>query len=209
VIPVFATIYTVNKRIKAQTRENHQPHLILDEIEPLKELDSYRYNLTLLGTNYRKLCQLEKTEKLADAKKELRVCTNLIVKNIGYGVSTNIKFYNLITSEQIYGSQERDAERNQKLFTTLDIAAGDTKKIPVTIVSAIVEEEGITLEDHNRILCVYKDLNNYVDNFIIAINVKPNGHYDFFAYQPSSKSYKKWIREGKKQYYTILKKYED
>ena len=28
IIPVFATVYTVNKRIKAQTRENHQPHLV-------------------------------------------------------------------------------------------------------------------------------------------------------------------------------------
>ena len=32
VIPVFATVYTVNNRIKNENRENHKPYLLLDKI---------------------------------------------------------------------------------------------------------------------------------------------------------------------------------
>ena len=52
IIPVFATVYTVNKRIKAQTRENHQPHLVLESIKTISSIDKYRYYLTLVGKNY-------------------------------------------------------------------------------------------------------------------------------------------------------------
>ena len=31
-IPVFATLYTVNNRIKAQNKENHQPYVVLDSV---------------------------------------------------------------------------------------------------------------------------------------------------------------------------------
>ena len=39
---------------------------------------------------------------------------------------------------------------------------------------------------------------NNVDSFIMTINVKKNNHYDYFAYQPSSLSYRKMIKENKK-----------
>lgn len=197
VIPVFATVYTVNKRIKAQTRENHQPHLVLENIETIDLIDKYKYYLTLIGRN-------NKNVKKRNEDNLLNI--EISLKNIGYGVATNIKFYNLLTGEQVYGSQQSNDDFNQKLYTTFDIGAGETKKISAEVMYNIIEDS-ILVEDHNRVLCVYKDLNNNVSNFIITINVKNNSHYDYFAYQPSSLSYKKWIKENKKNYKKIINKY--
>lgn len=58
VIPVWATVYTVNKRIKAQTHENHQPHLVLEKITEIDSIDEYRYYLTLFGKNFQKFKQV-------------------------------------------------------------------------------------------------------------------------------------------------------
>ena len=131
------------------------------------------------------------------------------LKNIGYGVSTNIKFYNLLTGHQIYGSQKSSETSNQKLYTTFDIGAGEIKKISAQIISDIQKSNDGILEENNTILCVYKDLNNNVDSFIMTINVKKNNHYDYFAYQPSSLSYRKMIKENKKNYKRIINKYVD
>lgn len=203
VIPVFATVYTVNKRIKAQTRENHQPHLVLESINTISSINKYRYYLTLVGRNYSK-----KNISIIDVinnEKENILNIQISLKNIGYGVATNIKFYNLLNGEQIYGSQESSENSNQKLYTTFDIAASEVKKISSQVISDLNEDD----MDHNRILCVYKDLNGNVSSFIITINVKKNNHYDYFAYQPSSLSYKKWIKENKKNYKKIINKYID
>ena len=207
VIPVFATVYTVNKRIKAQTRENHQPHLVLEKIRNISAIDKYKYYLTLVGRNYRDTDT--NIEELIKLEKEDLLNIEIVLKNIGYGVATNIKFYNLLTGEQVYGSQKSSSSQDQQLYTTLDIGDNEEKKISAQIISSVKEENGILKEDHNRILCVYKDLNNNVSNFIIIINVKQDNHYDYFAYQPSSLSYKKWIKENKKNYKKIINKYID
>lgn len=206
IIPVFATVYTVNKRIKAQTRENHQPHLVLEKITTINSIDKYSYYLTLVGRNYS-----EKNISIIDAiekEKDNMLNIEILLKNIGYGVATNIKFYNLLNGKQVYGSQESTENSNQKLYTTFDIGAGEMKKISAQIISDLKETDDI-IEDHNRILCVYKDLNGNVSSFIITINVKKNNHYDYFAYQPSSLSYRKWIKENKKNYKKIINKYID
>lgn len=207
VIPVFATVYTVNKRIKSQTRENHQPHLVLEKIRNISAIDKYKYYLTLVGRNYRDTDT--NIEELIKLEKEDLLNIEIVLKNIGYGVATNIKFYNLLTGEQVYGSQKSSSSQDQQLYTTLDIGDNEEKKISAQIISSVKEEDGILKEDHNRILCVYKDLNNNVSNFIIIINVKQDNHYDYFAYQPSSLSYKKWIKENKKNYKKIINKYID
>ena len=98
-------------------------------------------------------------------------------------------------------------EQNQKLFTTLDIASEEEKKVQTRIVSYVEKNKEIVVEDHIRLLCVYKDLNENHYDVIISINIKENGFYDFFAYQPSSRTYKKWIRENKKIYKKILDEY--
>ncbi|MBE6144801.1 MAG: hypothetical protein E7169_04430 [Firmicutes bacterium] len=204
VIPVFATVYTVNNRIKNENKENHKPYLLLDKVRDLNQIDAYSYYLTPIGRNY-----LEKYPNIDynDLKGNNDIIVKLILKNIGYGVATNIKFYNLLTAEQVYGTQESSKEQNQKLFTTFDIAANEEKSVQAKLINLLKEEEGIIIEDHIRILCVYQDLNNNIFNFIISINAKENNHYDFFTYQPSSLSYKRWIKENKKQFKSIIKKY--
>lgn len=206
-ITVFATVYTVSNRIKYENMEKHRPYLVLSKIEPLEKLDLYAYYLVALGRNYRELNQYIDIEKLDRLDCENTLNTSLLIHNIGYGVATNIKFYNLLEGKQIHGSQQSNKERNQKLFTTFDIASGEEKKLQVKLLNQIIEEESIVTEDHIRMLCVYQDLNKNIYDFIISINIKKNGFYDFFAYQPSSSSYKRWIKQNRKQLKRIYKDY--
>ncbi|MDD3187176.1 MAG: hypothetical protein PHD02_01730 [Bacilli bacterium] len=206
IIPVWATVYTVNKRIKAQTHENHQPHLVLEKISKIDKIDKYKYYLTFFGKNFREL-NVGFNEEKAISNEDNMLNLEITLNNIGYGVATNIKFYDLLTGEQVYGSQEASLNQNQRLFTTFDIGEGEMKSVSAQLVSMVFKKDDVLEEEHNRILCVYKDLNNIVDNFILIINVKTNGHYDYFAYQPSSASYKKWIKQNKKQYKKIIDKY--
>lgn len=206
VIPVFATIYTVNNRIKNENKENHKPYLLLETIENIKEIDAYSYYLTPLGRNF----MLENPNfSYVDISNYKSINIVLKIKNIGYGVATNIKFYNLLTAEQVYGTQASSKDQNQKLFTTFDIASGEEKSVQARLLYSLKEEDGVIVPDHMRLLCVYQDLNNNISNFILSINTKENNHYDFFTYQPSSTSYKKWIKENKKQFISIMKKYNN
>lgn len=193
-IPVFATIYTAYSRIRNENKETHKPYLVLDDVQLLECIDEYKYYFNFEGKKYHK-GQIEEYYVLP-------VC--LLLKNIGYGVASNIKFYNLFTGKETVGNQLKDDNRIQKLFTTLDIASNAEKRI-----QANVFEKAGDAEDHNRILCVYQDLNGNIYDFIISINTKPNNNYDFFAYQRSSHSYRKWINENKKQYLKIYQKYSN
>ena len=137
-IPVLATIYTLNMRLKNENREKHQPYLILSKADPLIKIDKKQYFLTLEGEN-------------ADEINELKI--SLFLKNIGYGVATNVKFYNLYDSSQLKGCQELKEEMNQQLFTTFDIARDEEKSIQMII------KYNYNNRNMNRILCVYQDLN--------------------------------------------------
>lgn len=187
-IPVLATIYTLNMRLKNENREKHQPYLILSKADTLIKIDKEQYFLTLEGES-------------ADEINELKV--SLFLKNIGYGVATNVKFYNLYDSSQLKGCQELKEEINQQLFTTFDIARDEEKSIQMII------KYNYNNRNMNRILCVYQDLNYNVYNFIIAINIKSKNRFDYFSYQPSSISYQRWLKEYKGHVNAITKKYKD
>lgn len=187
-IPVLATIYTLNMRLKNENREKHQPYLILSQADTLIKIDKEQYFLTLEGES-------------ADEINELKV--SLFLKNIGYGVATNVKFYNLYDSSQLKGCQELKEEINQQLFTTFDIARDEEKSIQMII------KYNYNNRNMNRILCVYQDLNYNVYNFIIAINIKSKNRFDYFSYQPSSISYQRWLKEYKGHVNAITKKYKD
>ncbi len=188
-IPVLATIYTLNMRLKNENREKHQPYLILDKIEPLFHINKNKYFLTIINES--------------DTRKVIESKLDIIIKNIGYGVATNIKFYNLGTGLQIDGSQEIDDNVNQQLFTTFDIACAEEKKVQLLI------DYNNEKRNLNRILCIYQDLNHNVYDFIVAINLKKKNKFDYFSYQPSSLSYQRWIRENKSHYQKIIKKYKN
>lgn len=195
VVTIASTVYTVNKRVSNENRETHKPYLVLNTITALKELDKRKYYLTIKGRNY----------SLSNNQQTNPIPIELLIKNIGYGVATNIRFYNLLNGEQIEGTQEISVDENQKLFTTLDIGVNEEKKIQAKVLGIINDN----IEEHNRILCIYKDLNEHIYTFILCINMKDEDNYDFFSYQPSSRSYKRWIKENEKQYKKIKKKYED
>lgn len=194
-ITVFATVYTVSKRVENENKEKHKPYLTLEDIEQKEELDEYKYYLTITGKN--------------NSNSKNSIIVNLKLTNIGYGVASNIKFYNLLTSEQIKGEQSSTDNINQKLFTTFDIGTNEQKQVQAKIIGEIKKEENIEQIDHIRILCVYQDLNGNIYDFIISINLKTNKAYDFFAYQRTSHSYAKWIKENKTQYKNIKREYKN
>ena len=204
IITVFATLYTVSQRVKNENKEKHKPYLTLNDIEPLEEINEYKYYLTISGRNYKKSIKT-KNEK---AKENEPLKVKLLIDNIGYGVASNIKFYDLLTGEKIDGTQTPSKDKNQKLLTTFDIAKDSTKQVQVKILNKINKEEEIEIPDHIRVLCIYQDLNGNTYDFIISINIKSNKAYDFFTYQRTSHSYKKWITENKKEYKKIKRQYQ-
>lgn len=204
-IPVFVTLYTVDNRIKAQNKENHQPYIVLEKIENIPQINEYSYYLTPVGRNYLAENPVIDYNRI---KTDNDIAVKLDLHNIGYGVATNIKFYNLLTGEQVHGTQASNEEKNQKLFTTFDMEASAEKLIQARIINLIGTRDGYEAGDHIRMLCVYRDLNENIYDFMISINAKKNNHYDFFAYQPSSRSYAKWKKENNKQYKKIIKNYK-
>jgi len=207
IITVFATLYTVSGRIRNENKEKHKPYLILSKINQLDKIDEYKYYLTMIGRNYQEKEGLITLKKIENLKKDNYLAVSLVINNIGYGVASNIKFYDLLSGNSIYGTQSSIKEKNQKLFTTLDLAINAETQVQSKVISILNTNDQIEEIDHCRILCVYQDLNGNIYDFIISINVKSDNTYDFFAYQRTSHSYAKWIKENKKQYKQIIKKY--
>ncbi len=188
-IPVMATIHTLNMRLRNENREKHQPYLILESISTLFHINRNKYYLTLYSEE--------------DIKKANELQLEIFLKNIGYGVATNVKLYDLSNANQINGCQKLNDNINQKLFTTFDIASEEDRKIQFVI------RYSQNSNNNYRILCVYQDLNHNVYDFILAINIKKKNKFDYFSYQPSSLSYQRIVNEKKKQVASILKEYKN
>ena len=198
-IPVFATIYTGHIRIKNENKEGHKPYLVLGEIERISNVNRFAYFLAILGDKIKKLSPSEVDEL---SKKESNVNISLTLKNIGYGVASNIKFYDLESASQIIGLQDSSRTMNQKKFTTFDIPKDREKKVQTCLIGDEDDEESYC------ILCIYQDLNQNIYDFIIGIDVKEGGAYDFYAFQRSSHSYNRFIKKYCKNYKRILNEYK-
>ena len=88
-IPVFATLYTVNNRIKAQNKENHQPYVVLDSVVDIDKINEFSYYLTPVGREYKKenpvidydnilLATLDKNEKIVVYEKNYEKKDNVL-----------------------------------------------------------------------------------------------------------------------------------
>lgn len=203
IIPVFATIYTGYIRIRNENRESHKPYLVLGEIEKITNVNRFVYFLAILGDKIKKASK-EEVEELS--KRNSTVNISLALKNIGYGVASNIKFYDLETSKQILGLQESSKTMNQKRFTTFDIPKDREKKVQTCLIND--RDDNLINEESYCILCIYQDLNENIYDFIIGIDVKKGGAYDFFAFQRSSHSYNKLLKNYRKNYNKILNEYK-
>ena len=200
-IPVFATIYTGHIRIKNENKEGHKPYLVLGAIEKIATVNRFAYFLAILGNKIKKISADEVDEL---SKQQSNVNISLALKNIGYGVASNIKFYDLEVARQIIGLQDYSTTMNQKRFTTFDIPKHCEKKVQTCLIS----DKDFISEDSYIILCVYQDLNQNIYDFIIGIDVKEGGAYDFYAFQRSSHSYNKFVKNYKKNYKMILNEYK-
>lgn len=205
IITVFATIYTVSERVKNENREKHKPYLALNDIDKLDKLDEYKYYLTVLGKNYKEEHQNWSIDEINKTEEKDYIMVRFLLDNIGYGVASNIKFYDLLTGEQIKGTQTPSKDKIQKLVTTFDIASNKQKQVQAKILNKIGKEEP---QDHCKILCIYQDLNGNTYDFILRINIKSNDSYDFSTYQRTSHSYAKCISQYKKNYERIIKEYK-
>ena len=191
IIPVCATIfvsvYTVESRVKAE----HKPYIVLDAIENISKLDKCYYFIIMLGNKIRKKYSNNSPDNIVDSNSGINVKIKL--RNIGYGVATNIRFYDLNTGRKIYGNQEVSSDMIQQLFTTFDIAVHESKSVQTSLLTK--EINGKVIEDTINTLCIYQDLNGNVYNFVFGINIKSGGGYNYYAYQPSSHSYKKLMKK--------------
>jgi hypothetical protein len=188
-IPVFATIYSAYQRNRNNSKESHKPYVVLENVKKLETINKYQYYLNIFGMNN------------ANKKTENNIYADLELKNIGYGVATNIKFYDLFSSKQLDGMQEMDDKVIQKLFTTLDLGEKEMKNIEAIIMPYLKKE------DMCKLICIYQDLNGNIYDLLINIDIQTNGFYDFSSYQRSSHSYKRTVSCYKKNYKKILKDY--
>src|SRR5574344_1291854 len=81
-IPVFATLYSVNNRIKAQNKENHQPYVVLDKVSDIDKINIYSYYLTPIGRNF---LDEHPVIDYNDIESDNDINVKLILHNIGYG----------------------------------------------------------------------------------------------------------------------------
>lgn len=198
VVPVCATIiaaiYTVENRVKAE----HKPYVVLDCISNINKIDKCFYYIVMMGKKF-------KNKAAKDVLIDDSINVKIKIKNIGYGVATNVRFYNLETGEKIQGLQDVEENIDQRLFTTFDLAANEERSVQASLST---RKDGDTfLEDVIDTLCIYQDLNGNVYDFVFSINIKSGGGYSYFAYQPSSHSYKQLMSDFRKEKKKILNDY--
>jgi hypothetical protein len=205
IIPVCATIicavYTVEKRVKAE----HKPYIVLDSIQTVNLLDKCLYFIVLVGNKFKN--KSNGSENESDPMIDNNINVKIKVKNIGYGVATNVRFYNLDTGLKINGNQVVDNRINQQLFTTFDIAANDDRSVQTSL--AVIKENNVIVEDSINTLCIYQDLNGNVYNFVFVVDIKSGGGYSYYAYQPSSHSYQELMKKYSKQKHKIFSDYNN
>lgn len=198
-VTIFMSIYTVENRVKAE----HKPYLVLDAIQSINKIDKIYYFVVMLGNKIRKKYSKDELDGMIEANQDINVKVRL--KNIGYGVATNIRFYDLNTGKKIYGNQQVTSDTDQQLFTTFDIAIEEVKSVQTSLL--IGKINGQIIEDSINTLCMYQDLNGNIYNFVFVINIKSGGGYSYYAYQPSSHSYNELISKYKKQQKQIFADY--
>ena len=198
VIPVCATIittkYTVENRVKAE----HKPYVVLDSITNINNIDKCFYYIVLVGKKIKEKFSI-------DSSLDDNINVKIKIKNIGYGVATNIRFYNLDNGKKINGLQEVNDKIDQQLFTTFDLAANEEKGVQSSLSTKKIDDSFI--EDDIDTLCIYQDLNGNVYDFVFSINIKRGGGYSYYAYQPSSHSYKELMDKYQKQKKKIMLDY--
>lgn len=199
-VTIFMSIYTVENRVKAE----HKPYLVLDSIQSINNIDKIYYFITMLGNKIRKKYSKDEIKDMIESNQEINVKIKL--KNIGYGVATNIRFYDLNTGKKIYGNQEVTMNAEQQLFTTFDIAIQEVKSVQTSLLIAKTNNQ--IIEDTIITLCMYQDLNGNIYSFVFVINIKSGGGYSYYAYQPSSHSYNELIDKYKKQKKQIFVDYK-
>lgn len=205
IIPVCATIicavYTVEKRVKAE----HKPYIVLESIQTVNLIDKCLYFIVLFGNKFKN--KSNNSENESNPMIDNNINVKIKVKNIGYGVATNVRFYNLDTGLKINGNQVVDNRINQQLFTTFDIAANDDRSVQTSL--AVIKENNVIVEDSINTLCIYQDLNGNVYNFVFVVDIKSGGGYSYYAYQPSSHSYQELMKKYSKQKHKIFSDYNN
>lgn len=205
IIPVCATIicavYTVEKRVKAE----HKPYIVLDSIQTVSLINKCLYFIVLFGNKFKNKSNGESNSNNPIIDNNINV--KIKVKNIGYGVATNVRFYNLDTGLKINGHQVVDNRIAQQLFTTFDIAATEERSVQTSL--AVIKENDVIVEDSINTLCIYQDLNGNVYNFVFVVDIKSGGGYSYYAYQPSSHSYQALMKKYSKQKHKIFLDYNN
>lgn len=208
----FITNKNTNKQIQNQNKETYRPRLKLLKFEN-KNKDSSIPDYIAFSSQY----NLNKDSK--------SFYTDMILKNIGYGLANDITFYNLCTSEEITMGLTGEKEINQKMFSTEEIEKSGKQKFSfcISVDSKSVLSREIEDQDYILIICNYKDLNN--NNYKILIGylikqfdinmeeadegkncVRNNPTFDCYYYQENTNKYNIMIKKYWNNYNKIVKK---
>ena len=158
---IFITNKNTNKQIRNQNKETYRPRLKLLTFEN-KNKDYSIPDYIAFSSQYN-------TNR--DSK---TFYTNIILKNIGYGLANDITFYNLCTGEEITMGLTGESEINQKMFSTEEIEKFGKQEFSfcISVDSKSVLSKEIMERDYILMICNYKDLNNNNYKILIGYIIK-------------------------------------
>lgn len=187
-----------NRQISNQNIQSTRPRLKLEEVIKANSKDMNKKG------------SYELISKNVDKAQDILLFFKITLKNIGYGIANDIKFFNLhngcICPQKLF----MNFHENQTMFQTEEIANGDKCSFDFRIIFNQQEKNVVGIEDDNvLLLCNYKDLYNTNYNLIIGIRYKGKNYkdidvVDYFYYQEGTYYYDEIIKKYKKNYENIL-----
>lgn len=183
---VFVVVNT-NKQIRNQNKESHRPYLKFFDINDCNEdfFNSYIAVKNNEGKN---------TE-------EKTVYTKIEIKNVGYGIATNIHllgFANTVISKA--GIEEK--RETGKLFSVLDIGSSEESIIKITLAS----NENSTNTTYDLML-FYTDLNKNIYSTMLLIEVNKNELWNLYYYPNGTLNFDDIIKKRSVKYKALKRKY--
>ena len=188
-----------NKQILNQNIQSTRPRLKLEEV-----IKSNPKEINKKGT-------YEVVSKNANrTQDDILLFYKIILKNIGYGIANDIKFYNLHNGNICLQRIFMNFNENQTVFQTEEIANGDECDFNFRIIFNQQQKNVVEIEnDAVLLLCNYKDLYNTNYKLIIGIRYKGKNNkdtelVDYFYYQEGTYFYEKIINKYRDNYEKIL-----
>lgn len=206
IINVRAVNKNTTRDINNQNKQDHKPHLNLLKIEEEEVIYPIHF---VNSSNYEN-----------DRKKIFDEYMKITLENKGYGIASNIAFYNLLTGEECPATYAESASLDQR-YETNEIYKDDKKTFNFCFKFNNEKiDKSKNKSDFVYLLCDYQDLNSNHYQSIIGVVVKEvyvctkesngvlvsaNCHFNEIYYQENTFLFRKTIECYSKEYNKIQK----